>query len=129
MTSDKHSVTKQAIWWLTWAVLFMHPVVLPVILGIPIVGGGEPSFNWRVTAWIVVPLIGATGIRWFALRRVGATVAGFVLFLVGLILADMSGLMVLFLRPSHHAPLYWLCLAGSFQFVPFLIFRQPANAD
>jgi hypothetical protein len=114
---------KKIAWWLTWAVFFAHTVTLPISLGIPIAGGGEPWASWRLTACIVVPLVVATAIRWLGLRRVGATVAGFVLFVVGLVLTDLSGLMSLFLRPSHRAALYCLCLAGSFQFVPFLIFR------
>jgi len=54
----------------------------------------------------------------------GSTIPAFFLFLVGLILADMSGLMMLFLEPPYRAALYCLCVVGMLQFIPLYILKK-----
>jgi len=122
--SDKgHSMAKKVVWWLTWAVLTTHLVVLPLLLGIHLSNSGASEFGGRV-AFVVLPLAIATGIRWLVLPRMGSTIPAFFLFLVGLILADMSGLMMLFLQPPYRAALYCLCVAGMLQFIPLFILKK-----
>ena len=106
---------KKIIWWLTWGLLIGCLALLPSLLRIPL---SESGLSLRLTVYIAAPLIGATVIRWFILQKIGSTILGFVLFLVGLILANMSGLMALFLMPAYRTDLYYLCLLGIFQFIP-----------
>ncbi|MFZ1056301.1 MAG: hypothetical protein WAN79_11580 [Opitutaceae bacterium] len=122
MKSDKPSMAKQVVWWLTWAVLTAHLVMLPLLLGIHLSSSGASEFGWRV-AFVVLPLAIATGVRWLMLPRMGSTIPAFVLFLVGLILADMSGLMMLFLEPPYRVALYCLCVVGMLQFIPLFILK------
>lgn len=123
MSSEKSSGMKQILWWLTWAVLFGYLAVIPLILGIPLTGA-QPSGSWRLAGYVCVPLAAAIGIRWLLLARIGSTVGGYVLLLVGVVLADMAGMMTLFLGPAHRTALYGLCLLASFQFIPLWLMRS-----
>jgi hypothetical protein len=73
---DKRTAAKQIIWWLTWAVLTAHLVVLPLLLGIRLSNSGASEFGGRV-AFVVLPLAIATGIRWLVLPRMGSTILAF----------------------------------------------------
>jgi hypothetical protein len=123
MNSDRRSTAKQIVWWLTWAALTAHLVLLPLLLGIRLSNSGASEFGGRVV-FVVLPLAIAIGIRWLVLSRMGYTVTAFFLFLAGLILTDMSGLMTLFLRPPHRMALYCLCVIGMLQFIPLFILRK-----
>lgn len=124
MNSDKRSTAKQIVWWLTWAMLTGHLVLLPLLLGIHLSNSEASEFGWRVV-FVVLPLVIATGMRWLLLPRMGSSIPAFFLFLGGLILADMSGLMTLFLRPPYRTALYCLCVLGMLQFIPLLILKKP----
>ena len=123
MTADKPSCAKRIVWWLTWVVLTGHLGLLPLLLGIHLSNSGASEFGGRV-AFVVLPLAIATGIRWLVLPRIGSTIPAFFLFLAGLILADMSGLMVLFLEPPYRAVLYCLCVVGMLQFNPLFVLKR-----
>ena len=123
MNVDKHSTAKKVIWWMTWTVLTGHLVLLPLLLGIRLTNSGVSAFGGRV-AFVILPLAIATGIRWLVLPRIGSTILAFFLSLVGLILADMSGLMMLFLEPPCRAALYCLCVVGMLQFIPLFILKK-----
>ena len=116
-------MVKKIVWWLIWAVLTGHLVLLPVLLGIRLSNSGASEFGGRA-AFVVLPVAIATGIRWLVLPRMGSTIPAFFLFLVGLILADMSGLMMLFLEPPYRAALYCLCVVGMLQFIPLFILKK-----
>lgn len=117
MNSDQRSPAKQIIWWLTWVVLTGDLLLLPLLLRIGLSNRGASEFGWRLI-FVVLPLAVAIGIRWLVLPRMGSTIPAFFLFLAGLILADMSGLMMLFLEPPYRAALYCLCVVGMLQFIP-----------
>jgi hypothetical protein len=120
ITSGRHSVVKQIVWWLTWTVLATHLVALPLIFGIPLSNRGASEFGWRLIL-VVAPLAVASGARWLVLPHIKSVIPSFFLFLVGLVFTEMSGLMVLFLQPPYRAVLYGLCVAGMLQFLPIFI--------
>lgn len=128
MTSERSSIAKQVIWWLTWAALSGHLLLLPVLLGIPLSNNGSSEFGGRLV-YVVLPVVIATGIRWLVLLRIGSSIPAFFLFLAGLILTDMSGLMTLFLRPPHRMALYCLCIVGMLQFIPLFILRKTNRGE
>jgi hypothetical protein len=123
MSNAGNAIGKQIVWWVTWAVLTCHLVVLPLLLGIRLSNNAESAFGWR-TVFVVLPLAIATGIRWLVLPRVRSPILAFFLFLAGLILADMSGLMTVFLEPPHRLPLYLVCVLGMLQFIPLFILKK-----
>ena len=123
MNSDQRSPAKQIIWWLTWVVLTGDLLLLPLLLRIGLSNRGASEFGWRLI-FVVLPLAVAIGIRWLVLPRMGSTIPAFFLFLVGLILADMSGLMMLFLEPPYRAALYCLCVVGMLQFIPHFVLKR-----
>lgn len=123
MNSDKQPAGKLIVWWLTWAVLTGHLVLLPLLLGIRLSNTAESAFGWR-TIFVVLPLAVATGIRWLVLPRVGSSILAFFLFLAGLILGDMSGLMTVFLGAPCRLLLYLVCVIAMLQLIPFFILRK-----
>jgi hypothetical protein len=104
-------------WWVTWGVFFVHLLLLPSLIGASISDGQGSNFGWRIVV-VLSPLATSVGIRWLFLTRVKSRVIAFVLFLIGLILADMNGLMAVFLNLPFRRVLYWLCVIGVAQFFP-----------
>lgn len=122
MNGNRHTTGKRIAWWLTWAVLTGHLVLLPLLLGIRLTNNAASEFGWRVV-FVVLPLAIAVVLRWLVLPRIGSTLLAYFVSLAGLILADMSGLMMLFLEPPYRAALYWLCVIGMLQFIPLFILK------
>jgi hypothetical protein len=122
LNGNGRAMMKKLVWWLTWLVLTAHLVLLPLLLGIRLSNSAMSGFGWRVV-FVVLPLMIAVGLRWLVLPRVGSTILAFFLSLTGLILADMSGLMTVFLEPPHRLVLYCLCVIGMLQFIPLFILR------
>lgn len=118
---------RSIVWWVIWVMLTADLLLLPLLLGVPL---SQPATSGSVAIWgTLIPVGAATLLRWTTLPRSDAPNAEFMLFVAGLALAELGGLMAVFLRPLHAPALYALGLAGMIQFLPSWVLRGEKKAN
>lgn len=120
-----HTATPLFIWWAIWLSIVVGLIVVFVFLGQkrPEVVGPAPSAMMDYLG--LAPLAASSLLRWLVLPRVAAGRAAFVVFVVGLALAEGCGFFGIFLS-SRAAELFALSLLGLAQWVP--VFAQASEA-
>ena len=106
------------IWWVMWGAVLL--AFVGVYLGFgrgPVVAtppGQHPLFGVIGMGPLFISIV----IRWLILPRAGNYAAAFVLFVVGLSLAESGGLLGIFLGGVYKNDLVVLAALGIVQFVP-----------
>ena len=116
---DQKIKTRLLVWWIIWAAILGWLVLIYLFLG-----SGKPlppvSQENPLQGLIgVVPLFVSIVIRWLVLPRATDPNRAFVLFIVGLALADGCGLLGIFLGGPYRDSLFVLGVLGITQYVPF----------
>lgn len=125
MAMDRRYI-RSIVWWVIWVMLTADLLLLPLLLGVPL---AQPATPGPVAIWgCLIPIGAATLLRWTSLPKTEAPNVEFMLFVAGLALAELGGLMAVFLRPLHAPLLYALSLAGMLQFLPSWVLRGEKNA-
>ena len=111
--------TQLLVWWTLWASILAGLLVIYSFLGrgpqAPVVPGANP-FPHLVG---FVPLFVSIIIRWLVLPRYTEPVPAFVMFVIGLSLAEACGLLGIFLGGPYRDSLFVLGVLGITQYVPF----------
>lgn len=112
-----------AIWWILWAAILGGLILLYVFLGR---GPVKPSPDQDVLKNLVglVPLFVSIVIRWLVLPRFDSLRRALPLYIVGLALAESSGVLGLFLGGAYRDDLFVLGVLGVTQFVPLFARRM-----
>ena len=107
------------IWWVIWAAILGGLVVIYLTLGrtkpLPPATAQDPLQGLIG----IVPLFISIVIRWLVLPRSTDPVRAFVLFVVGISLAEGCGLLGIFLGGPYRDSLFLLGVLGITQYVPF----------
>ena len=108
------------IWWILWAAILIGLILIYVglALGRPLPASG-PTSELPVNLVGVVPLFLSIILRWLVLPRMSDPQRGFVLFIVGLALAEACGILGIFLGGPYRDSLFALGMLGIGQWVPF----------
>jgi hypothetical protein len=107
------------IWWIVWASILIGLVVIYLFLG----RGPLPTdlpLKQSLTGLVGLgPLFVSVVIRWLVLPRSTDPNRAFVLFIVGLAMAEACGLIGTFLGGPYRDSLFLLGVLGITQYVPF----------
>ena len=111
--------TQLIVWWTIWAAMLVWLCALYFLLGrgplVPAAPGANPFANLIG----FVPLFVSIVIRWLVLPRSTRPKAAFVMFIAGISLAEMCGMMGIFLGGPYREDLFILGVMGVTQYVPF----------
>jgi hypothetical protein len=110
------------IWWIIWAAITFGLTVIYFTMQkeMPL-----PTAN-SARYLPLIPLFGAVLLRWFVLPRFTERMRAFPIFIVGLALAEGSGILGIFLVPDLAPTYFLLALFGLLQFAPFFAARYSA---
>jgi F0F1-type ATP synthase membrane subunit c/vacuolar-type H+-ATPase subunit K len=119
MNSDRISQSgtgRLLIWWILWAGILFGLVAIYAALGQrPALKQAPPNV---MTDFIGLgPLLVSCLVRWLVLPRVRSVQSAFVLFILGLALAEACGLLGIFLS-AYKSELFVLGVLGLLQWVP-----------
>jgi hypothetical protein len=115
--------TQLMIWWIIWAGIFTGLIVIYYFLGRGPLPPAVPGANPFANLVGLVPLFVSIVIRWLVWPRSAAPGPAFVMFIIGLALAEGCGLLGIFLGGPYREDLFVLGLLGVAQFVPLNVRR------
>lgn len=107
------------VWWIVWAAILTGLIVIffSFTHGKPLPAGGRLD-ELPANLLGVVPIFVSVIVRWLVLPRSTAPHRAFVLFIVGLALAEGCGILGIFLGGPYRDLLFILGLFGIIQYVP-----------
>jgi hypothetical protein len=106
------------VWWIIWTATLAGLGVVYFLLGRRPLGPPLAGANPFVNLIGFVPLFVSIVIRWLVLPRATDPKAAFVMFIIGLVLAEMCGFLGMFLGGPYREDLFILGVLGITQFVP-----------
>ena len=115
----QRNLQKLMVWWIIWGAILSGLVMLYLFLG-----RGQPipkelSQENMLTGLIgLIPLFISVVIRWLVLPRCTVMNRAFVLFIVGLSLAEACGILGIFFGGLYRDDLFVIGLFGIVQYVP-----------
>jgi len=112
-----------ACWWLIWGCLLVQQVILHPWHWHGSWLNDNPSFTRLAFSGILSPLVMSVVLRWLILPTVSSTVVAFLVFVSGMMLAAMSGIIVTSLDVPYKQVTFILCVAGIVEYVPIRIGR------
>ncbi|MFO1451838.1 MAG: hypothetical protein U1F61_26985 [Opitutaceae bacterium] len=122
MPSSSSQASPLLVWWIIWFAISAGLVAISVTIEVRPAPPGNDALKYLPLA----PLMAATLVRWLVLPRFTRRARAFPLFVVGVALAEGSGLLGLFLVPESRNEYLLLSLLGLAQFVPVFATRYEA---
>ena len=107
-----------SVWWLAWGAILYQQLYVRIFGPSRSLLFSGNHFNAGIFAFLLCPLCIGCVVRWVVLPKVTTPVWGFFFFILGLILAAMTGLAFLFMEVLGGAILSWVCIIGILQFAP-----------
>lgn len=118
-TDSNRARARLLVWWVAWGGVLFGLVIIYLVLGRgPLPPNLAPEKSLTGLAGLI-PLFLSIIIRWLVLPRYRDIRGAFVMFIVGLVLAEACGLMGLFVGGPYRDDLFILGVLGIAQFVPF----------
>ncbi len=110
---------KLLIWWIVWGAILSGLVLIYFTLGRGLSGSKELLQEKMLTGLIgLVPLFVSVVIRWLVLPRFTDMKRAFVMFIVGLSLAEACGMLGIFLGGPYRDDLFVIGVFGIVQYIP-----------
>jgi len=110
---------KIIVWWILWGAVLSGLTILFFSLGRAPAVPTEVAREKMLTGMIgVVPLFISVVIRWLVLPRYTEMNRAFVMFIIGLALAEACGLLGIFFGGQYRNDLFLLGIFGIAQYVP-----------
>lgn len=110
---------KLIVWWIIWAAILSGLVMIYFFLGRGQPVPKELSQENMLTGLIgLVPLFISVVIRWLVLPRCTEMSRAFVLFIIGLSLAEGCGILGIFLGGPYRDDLFVVGVFGIVQYIP-----------
>jgi hypothetical protein len=114
------------VWWVLWGSILASLVIVYLLFGRgPLPPNTAPEKSLTGLAGLV-PLFVSIIIRWLVLPRYRDIGGAFVMFVVGIALAELCGFLGVFLGGPYRDDLFILGLLGIAQYMPFFA-RQYLN--
>ena len=116
------------MWWVIWASLIAGLVLIYFFLGRAPLPPGAAQEKILTGLAGLVPLFVSIVIRWLVLPRYHDLSRAFPMFIVGLALAEICGLLGIFFGGPYRDDVFFLGVLGLAQFVPFFAkkYLEPA---
>jgi hypothetical protein len=117
--NDQQIKARLLVWWIIWASVLSGLVLIYLLLaqGKPLPPVSQENPLQGLIG--IVPLFVSIVIRWLVLPRQTVEGRAFVLFIVGLALAEGCGILGIFLGGPYRDSLFVLGVLGITQYVPF----------
>lgn len=115
--------TQLMVWWIIWTAILAGLIVIYSFLGRGPLPPAMPGANPFANLVGLVPLFVSIVIRWLVWPRSAAPGPAFVMFIIGLALAESCGLLGIFLGGPYREDLFVLGVLGVAQFVPLNVRR------
>lgn len=119
MSTPDYKPPPPLIWWAIWAAIMAGLVVIYVALPSPQARPLPENLRYLP----IVPWAASAMIRWLVLPRFPGGRA-FPIFVIGIALAEGSGILGILLVPNMRAEYLTLALLGLAQYVPALVLRR-----
>lgn len=117
--------------WLLWAIFQVGVCVMYYFLSGA--AGGRPTAVAPTTSptWLLaaIPVLISCGIRWFVLPKLASLEKAKILFIVGLVLSEMTNTFGLFFFPAHRLDLFVIAALGILQYIPFFAAKYDRRTD
>jgi hypothetical protein len=118
MFDPKSLKTPVAVWWIIWFAILSSVVAIYTLLG-QAIPPPDTATTVQALRYLPVLLVMLSAIiRWLLLPRFTQAIKALPIFIVGLSLAEGSGIIGLFLVPELKETYFVLSLIGVFQYVP-----------
>lgn len=118
---DPQRIKRQLmVWWIIWAAILAGLVVIYLALaqGEPL-PASAPARDLPLNLAGFAPIFVSIVLRWLVLPRMTDPMKAFVLFIVGVTLAEGGGMIGTFLGGPYRDVLFLLGVLGVIQWVPF----------
>ena len=117
------------VWWILWATFQTGIFFIYHFLG-STAQRPQPT-TAASTAWLVgvAPVALSAILRWLVLPRVQSAQAALPLFILGIVMAEATCFLGLFIFPAHKQELLILSAVGIFQFIPLFARRYFTHDD
>lgn len=111
--------TKLIVWWMIWATILVGLGVIYFVIAQnkPLPPPSSAELFTNIVGFI--PLFLSVIIRWLVLPRYSDPMRAFVMFIVGLSLAEACGLLGIFIGGGYRDALFFLGVLGVLQYAPF----------
>jgi len=107
------------VWWILWASILVGLCVIYLVLGRTKPLPPPSSADLLINLVGFVPLFVSIVIRWLVLPRYTDPARAFVVFIIGLSLAEGCGIIGIFLGGPYRDALFVLGVLGITQYAPF----------
>ncbi len=104
--------------WIIWAALTTGMIVLYILLGVTTTPPPEQTASSMLSFFGLFPLTLSSLVRWFILPRIADRKKRLPVFIMGVAMAEGSGLLALFVGGEHRDTMFTLGVLGVAQFFP-----------
>jgi hypothetical protein len=111
------------VWWMIWASLLIGVFVIYFFVGKdtqPRTGAGPDSVAWMIA---LVPSVISVALRWLIIPRITVAQTAWVLFIVGVAMAESTCIMGMFAFPERKLELFAVGVVGLVQMAPYFASR------
>jgi hypothetical protein len=123
--ADPQRMARLLVWWMVWLAIFSGAIAIYALFGgKPPVGQASPALAYAG----VPPLVVSCVLRWFVFPRMADPPKAFVVFVVGLALAEGCTILAVFLGGEHRDALAVFGLVGVLQWMPLFTSRLVGRA-
>ena len=111
--------TKLMVWWIIWASILagLGVVYFGIAWNKPLPPASSAELFTNIAGFI--PLFLSVIIRWLVLPRYSDPARAFVIFIIGLSLAELCGLLGIFIGGGYRDALFLLGVLGVVEYAPF----------
>lgn len=118
LTNGASRMPPLKVWWIIWGAILVSLCAIWWSFGFLKLSGNAPHRNPFYDLVGLVPLFVSIVVRWLVLPRYTDGARAFVVFIAGLALAEVAGILGIFLGGPYRDDLFLLGALGIAQFVP-----------
>jgi len=111
--------TQLLIWWILWGSILGGLVIIYVVLGRHLPAPKDLPPEKMLSSLVgLIPMMVSVVVRWLVLPRATSMSRAFVIFIIGLAMAEGCGILGIFLGGAYRDDLFLLGVFGIVQYIP-----------